>query len=183
MLTSVLVLANSSAAQRGLAALVAACSDLSVAARMAWEDTPRPEYGLILGELAANEEAVDLVEPFVLLCDPVGAPPGPGRAFLAREAEDEAVVCAMRAVLMGLSVLDPSHFVELPNPESDLLTPRELDVLTLLGEGCTNREIAQTLFISENTVKFHLSSVFSKLGVSSRAEAVTAGLRSGLLML
>lgn len=183
MLTPVLVLANSSAAQRGLAALVEACPDFAVAGRQAWEESQRPEHGLVLGELGINEQPVDLDEPFVLLCDPVGAPPGPGRAFLTREADDETVVCAMRGVLLGLSVLDAGHFVDLPNPESDLLTPRELDVLTLLGEGCSNRDIARTLFISENTVKFHLSSIFSKLQVSSRAEAVTAGIRSGLLML
>jgi DNA-binding NarL/FixJ family response regulator len=61
------------------------------------------------------------------------------------------------------------------------LTPREHDVLALLADGLSNRAIAEELAISEHTVKFHLASIFGKLGVSSRVEAVRRGLALGLV--
>ena len=64
-----------------------------------------------------------------------------------------------------------------------LLTPRELEVLGLLAEGLGNKGIAARLAISERTVKFHVGAIFEKLGVTSRTEAVTAGLRRGLILL
>jgi DNA-binding NarL/FixJ family response regulator len=61
------------------------------------------------------------------------------------------------------------------------LTPREREVLTLAADGLSNREIAAELEISEHTVKFHLASVFGKLGASSRTEAVRRGFELGLV--
>jgi len=61
------------------------------------------------------------------------------------------------------------------------LTERELDVLRLLGDGASNREIARTLFVTEATVKTHLVNLFAKLGVESRAKAVTHARETGLL--
>ena len=61
------------------------------------------------------------------------------------------------------------------------LTAREHDVLILLGEGLSNRDIAARLGISEHTVKFHLASIFGKLGASTRTEAVQRGLRLGVI--
>ena len=61
------------------------------------------------------------------------------------------------------------------------LTPRELEVLTLVARGATNREAAAQLFISEATVKTHLLHVYAKLGVNDRASAVAAGYERGLL--
>jgi DNA-binding NarL/FixJ family response regulator len=63
------------------------------------------------------------------------------------------------------------------------LTPREREVLGLLGDGLGNREIAARLNISEHTIKFHIRSILGKLGASSRTEAVSRGLRSGLIEL
>ena len=63
------------------------------------------------------------------------------------------------------------------------LTNREREILALLAEGLGNKQIAARLGISTNTVKTHLELVFEKLGVSSRAEAVAAGVRRGLLLL
>jgi DNA-binding NarL/FixJ family response regulator len=63
------------------------------------------------------------------------------------------------------------------------LTRRELQVLELLAEGLGNKIIAGRIGISERTVKFHVTRIFDKLGVGSRTEAVTAGLRRGLIML
>ena len=61
------------------------------------------------------------------------------------------------------------------------LTRREHDVLVLLADGLRNREIAARLAVSEHTVKFHLASIFGKLGASSRTEAVSRALRWGLI--
>lgn len=63
----------------------------------------------------------------------------------------------------------------------ETLTPRERDVLGLVADGLGNREVAHALAISEHTVKFHLASIFGKLGASSRTEAVQRGLRLGLI--
>ena len=57
------------------------------------------------------------------------------------------------------------------------LTPRELEVLQLAGQGLSNREIAQRLVVSPRTVESHMANIFSKLGVGSRTEAVLVGLR------
>jgi DNA-binding NarL/FixJ family response regulator len=63
------------------------------------------------------------------------------------------------------------------------LTAREIEVLTMLAEGEGNKQIARRLGISEHTVKFHVGSILGKLNASSRTEAVTAGLRQGLIVL
>jgi DNA-binding NarL/FixJ family response regulator len=66
-------------------------------------------------------------------------------------------------------------------PLIEALTGREHEVLELLADGRSNREIASALAISEHTVKFHLASIFGKLGASTRTEAVHRGLRHGLI--
>ena len=66
-------------------------------------------------------------------------------------------------------------------PLIESLTTREHDVLALVADGLSNREIARALAISEHTVKFHLASVFGKLGVSTRTEAVQRGVRLGVI--
>jgi DNA-binding NarL/FixJ family response regulator len=63
------------------------------------------------------------------------------------------------------------------------LTTRELEVLELLAEGMANKQIAYELEISEHTVKFHVSSIYTKLGVTNRTEAVMVGARLGLIVL
>ena len=72
-----------------------------------------------------------------------------------------------------------------PGPEAEplveALTAREQEVLALLAGGLPNRDIASALSISEHTVKFHLASIFGKLGVSTRTEAVQRGLRLGVI--
>ena len=66
-------------------------------------------------------------------------------------------------------------------PLIEALTVRERDVLALVADGLPNREIAHALAISEHTVKFHLASIFGKLGASTRTEAVQRGLRHGVI--
>ncbi len=69
----------------------------------------------------------------------------------------------------------------LPEPGSEKLTDREMDVLRLLAQGQTNKEIADALGIAERTVKFHVSSILGKLGAANRAEAVTIARQRGLV--
>ena len=112
-----------------------------------------------------------------------------GWGIVAPDAPAEELVAAIVAVGEGLVVL-PRLLIEhvLQNPSvadqiDESLTTREQEVLELLVEGFSNRLIAGELHISEHTVKFHISSLYAKLGVSSRAEAVSRGARLGLISL
>jgi len=116
------------------------------------------------------------------------------RAVLPREATAAEIVAAVDGAAAGLVVLHPAtaeaalaSLAAAPTMAADaplsLLTPREVEVLHMLAEGLGNKTVARRLGISEHTVKFHVGSIFSKLGVSSRTEAVTVGVRQGLVML
>jgi DNA-binding NarL/FixJ family response regulator len=116
------------------------------------------------------------------------------RAVLPRDAQPEEITAAIEAVAAGLVVLHPDvagalapHLTPIgrPVPASDgeALTPREIEVLSMLAEGAGNKIIARRLGISEHTVKFHVGSILGKLGASSRTEAVTLGVRQGLILL
>jgi DNA-binding CsgD family transcriptional regulator len=98
-------------------------------------------------------------------------------AVLSRQADASQIVAAIRAVAAGLIVRWPgageAGFGALRETEGHaLLTPRELDVLAALAEGMTNKAIARRLNISLHTVKFHVESLFRKLGARTRTEAV-----------
>ena len=71
----------------------------------------------------------------------------------------------------------------IPKPPSVALTPREIEVLGLLADGASNKLIAHKLGISDHTVKFHVTSILSKLNAGTRTEAVTLGIRMGLVYL
>jgi DNA-binding NarL/FixJ family response regulator len=112
------------------------------------------------------------------------------RGLLSREVEGDALAAALHGAAGGLVVLDPAFVPtartardrEPPRPAEEL-TPRELDVLQLLAEGLSNKEIARRLDLSEHTVKFHVDSILGKLGAHSRTEAVTRAARLGLIIL
>ena len=90
-----------------------------------------------------------------------------------------------RAAARGETVLAPPVAARLVQhvraPEAESLTPRETEVLDLVGQGMTNAEIGRALFISEATVKTHLLRVFAKLGVDDRTRAVMVAYQRGLL--
>lgn len=100
-------------------------------------------------------------------------------ALRQRLLTDSNVELVDRAELADAVVTLPPSESEEPLIES--LTERELDVLALVSDGLSNREIGSALGISEHTVKFHLASIFGKLGASTRAEAVHRGLRHGVI--
>lgn len=180
----VVVVACSTSAQRGLGALVEADPLFEVVEMTTWESAISHDFDLILGEVERGQVPDDVPEPYLLLCQDSGVAPGAGRGFLSRDSDDITILAALHAVWRGLSVRDAEHLESNGVEEGEQygLTPRELELLALLGEGYSNREIAETVHISPNTVKFHVSSIFSKLQVTSRAEAVSVGMRSGLLM-
>ena len=106
-------------------------------------------------------------------------------AILRTEASAGQLVQTVNALSSDLLVFDPALIPQAETPDGlqEDLTAREAEVLLLLAEGLTNRDIAQRLRVSEHTVKFHIRSILAKLGASSRTEAVTRGLRSGLIEL
>jgi len=115
------------------------------------------------------------------------------RGILPDTSTESEIIAAVEAIAFGLIVLHPDAVELLPLKESmrdkealtpmQTLTPREIEVLEMLGSGLGNKAIAKRLHISDHTVKFHVSSIFGKLRVSSRTEAVTVGVRLGLIML
>jgi two-component system, NarL family, response regulator YdfI len=115
------------------------------------------------------------------------------RAILPGDMSPDQIVAGLEAAAAGLIVLHPAEFDAMfpaaepaSSPLAELiepLTPRESEVLQMLASGLANKEIATRLAISEHTVKFHVASILGKLGAASRTEAVTRGIRRGLVLL
>jgi len=107
--------------------------------------------------------------------------------YLLKDAPRENLFDAIRAASRGESVLTPSVasrvMERIRSPEVEMLSRREIEVLTEVADGKSNKETSQMLFISEATVKTHLIHIFSKLGVNDRTAAVTVALERGILRL
>ncbi len=125
--------------------------------------------------------------------------------FLNLNAIPEEIAAAIAALKAGLSVIEPqfmgaiklfqgsagsqnpgtNHFSNLYDDEQDTLTDpltgREIEILQALAQGLTNKEIARQFAISEHTVKYHIASIYSKLGVNNRTEAVRQGVHLGII--
>ena len=104
------------------------------------------------------------------------------RAYLLKDAKGTELVQAVRDVHAGKRVVPPEVALRLAErmPQSDL-SPREMDVLRLLASGQSNKRIADSLALSEATVRTHVSHILSKLGVDDRTQAATEALRRGIL--
>lgn len=139
---------------------------------------------VILAENAHDTSALELLR--------LGA-----HAVLPLDSTPEVIVAAVRVAAAGLIVVDadtldfslpseagtePLAPRQWPRPSTEVLTRRETEILRMIAEGLGNKQIAWQLKVSEHTVKFHISSIFNKLDVSSRTEAVTAGIRRGLIL-
>jgi two-component system NarL family response regulator len=106
------------------------------------------------------------------------------RAYLLKDSRREDLLDCIRRVHRGETCITPAMVEKLAaGLSSEKLTGRELDVLTLLAQGMSNKEIGARLFVTETTVKSHLRAIFTKLNVLSRTEAVTAANRRGLIHL
>jgi NarL family two-component system response regulator LiaR len=137
---------------------------------------PAPRV-LVLTSFVSDEQALGAVR--------AGA-----AGWLGKDVPPAELDSAIRTVARGGSVLDPAIagrlLSEVGTPSGggdglDQLTPREREVLALLGLGRTNRELAQELYVSEKTVKTHVSSILSKLHLSDRTQAALFAVRHGLV--
>jgi DNA-binding NarL/FixJ family response regulator len=106
------------------------------------------------------------------------------KGYLLKDAQREELLESIRRVHAGETCIPPAMVAKLAAGMSNQsLTGREVEVLKLLASGKSNKEIGSNLYISETTVKSHLRSIFTKLNVLSRTEAITAANRRGLIQL
>ncbi|MDR6986714.1 DNA-binding NarL/FixJ family response regulator [Paenarthrobacter nitroguajacolicus] len=100
--------------------------------------------------------------------------------YLLKDAAPEEIFAAVRGAVQGKSVMSAPVasrlFQQLRNPD-EILTPREAELLSLLTQGLSNRDLGKRLFISEATVKTHLAHIYAKLGVETRAAAIATAIR------
>jgi len=176
-------------------ALTSQLSDLTVDAMLI--DSSGEPFEPFLDSLIASGLAADfsvvLLAEAASSADSAAALRGGLRAVLPNDISPDQLGAALEAAATGLVVLHPAYFNsavpaasaaprfldELAEP----LTPRESEVLQMLASGLGNKEIATKLAISEHTVKFHVASILGKLGAASRTEAVSLGIRHGLVLL
>jgi len=147
-----------------------------------------------LESLLKSDPAIEIVPDASEADVVVGESPRSGtRGTLSQDATPVQIVAAVHAAAAGLIVMPAEEGVAfLPHlshvseqePEKEMvepLTPREMDVLEMLAEGLSNKLIAHRLSISDHTAKFHVNSILAKLNAGTRTEAVTRGIRLGLI--
>jgi len=114
------------------------------------------------------------------------------RAYLLKDAPRDELFKAIRAVSRGESLIQPvvasrvlDKLAELSKktPGVETLSDREIEVLRLMASGVSNKDIADRLSITQSTVKTHITSIFQKLNVTTRTEAVTTALKKGIIQL
>jgi len=205
----VLLKASSPVAQAGLRAMLEEESDLDIVsassgAPHALDSLDKSSADLYLIEVETlsdhlARQAIDSASagaPVVLLVrnpalEPVAEALRAGvKAVLPSSLGALELVVALKASSLGLVVLQNVETllsavsaVSRPERLTEALTAREQEVLRLVAAGLGNKEVASRLEISEHTAKFHVASIMGKLGASSRTEAVTLGIRYGLVML
>ncbi len=206
--TRVFVVAPTPMARAGLRSMLAAVEDVGVEvvgeSGPPADSAPEPAFSTAEVVLVADGELLDETalavsedgtQGLVLLSEEEGATrllralPLRGWGVVPLDAPPEELGAAVAAVAQGLVVLPRAvadgALAEAPAVEelSEPPTAREGEVLGLLARGFSNKQIARELHISEHTVKFHISSLYAKLGVGNRAEAVSQGARHGLISL
>ncbi len=206
--TRVFVVAPTPMARAGLRSMLAAVEDVGVEvvgeSGPPADSAPEPAFSTAEVVLVADGELLDETalavsedgtQGLVLLSEEEGAArllralPLRGWGVVPPDAPPEELGAAVAAVAQGLVVLPRAVadgvLAEAPAVDelSEPPTTREGEVLGLLAQGLSNKQIARELHISEHTVKFHISSLYAKLGVGNRAEAVSQGARHGLISL
>jgi DNA-binding NarL/FixJ family response regulator len=191
----VLVAASSPVGRAGLKSLVEDAAECVVAGSASAgelvELTLELHPDVILWQLSPDEDAAAILRSLhrqntVLLTSNAALEllRAGAHGVLPMEASAEQIGVALTAAAAGLGVFSPEH---LDSPSAartaPILTGREREVLRMIAEGLANKEIAWRLGISDHTVKFHVSALLGKLGAGSRAEAISAGIRQGVIML
>jgi DNA-binding NarL/FixJ family response regulator len=192
------ILASGLALRLGLREVFQELPDVEVATEAADPDGLPSVDVLVLTSADYLAELAEEPPPLLLLTDELEDATKlvdfPVWGVLSPDASSDELAAALRALAEGLWVGSPVLMQNLlerhtqPEPEdaelvTDPLTEREREVLQLVAEGLANKQIALSLSISEHTVKFHLSSLYAKLGVTSRTEAVRTGARRGWVVL
>ena len=205
MTTRAFVVASTPMARAGLRSMLANAEEIGVrvvgeAASPAGLAFSEADVVLLMDEELLDEAAIAVAEDgtqaLVVISEEdhvvsrLRALPLKGWGIVPPDAPPEELAIAVSAAAQGLILLhkpltdrllqEPAASVE---ELSEPLTAREREVLDLLGRGLSNKLIARELHISEHTVKFHISSLYAKLEVNNRAEAVSRGARHGLISL
>jgi two-component system, NarL family, response regulator YdfI len=201
--TRVLVIAASAMGRAGLEALVREDSRFQLVPSATRNGGSGSPADVVLAESDLDSVARVITTaagtPIVLITDEVSRSDlrrllqAGVRAVIGRDAAQHEILAAVEAVSAGLTALAPEQ-MDLLLPSSadneeaepwlhEALTARESEVLTMLAEGTSNKEIATRLNLSEHTVKFHVSSILAKLGATTRTEAVSRGVRQGLIVI
>lgn len=195
----IFIVARSRVTQAGLSALLAIEPDFEIVGSAIRLDSISSEIeslqpDVVLIEQDALFDDLEIEPVIVLLIDElveseiaqylqVGI-----RAILPSDATSDEIINAIKAASVGLTVLSSEIPILIPSAspretQTTPLTAREVEVLEMLAEGLGNKAIALRLNLSEHTVKFHISSIFSKLDVSSRTEAVILGAKQGWILI
>ena len=191
----VLVVAADPLARAGLASLLARQAGLTVI-----EASPEDDVAALADDLDALVwDGESELEPpdFYAFSPPVlvlvseatgvsGLLAAGASGVVERSSSGERLAAALRALILGMVVLEPMAAAPLATSAEALpeaLTPREEEVLALVAEGLANKAIAKRLEVSEHTVKFHLSALLGKFGVSTRTELVVKAIQAGRVSL
>lgn len=196
----VAVAAASPVTRAGLESLIGSSATLELAgsfADLAAAEPLRPD--VVLASAAPGDIPPPLdgsIPAFVLIGAPAAAWTLEAlrsgvRAMLPESASAGEILAAVEAAGNGLAAIDVHELESLlagtapvaASSGGEALTARELEVLRLMAEGAANKTIAWKLDISEHTVKFHVASILNKLAAGSRTEAVTKGLRRGMILI
>jgi DNA-binding NarL/FixJ family response regulator len=195
------IVAAARAMRVGLREVLSGLPDVSVVAEAARPaDLTLDEVDVLVLAAPVDLDALEKSPAVLLLTDDTADAQDlldlelPAWGALPADASEEELSAAIHALAEGLWVAAPALVRDLlarrPRQELDEvdsasqpLTGRETEILQLTAQGLANKQIAMRLGISEHTVKFHLSSLYAKLGVTSRTEAVRAGARRGLVVL
>ena len=190
----VLVAAPSAVMRSGLETLIASSAGLELAGAdpdLSAVDSLAPD--VVLSTIVPQE-----VSPPLVLLSPESQPAWTQelvrlgvRAMLPADASAAEIVAAVEAAGRGMAAVDPRDLESLlasaapvaAAADPAVLTARELEVLRMLADGAANKNIAWKLGISEHTVKFHVASILAKLNAATRTEAVTIGIRRGLILI